>query len=498
MRTALGPRLRSQTCLRLRLPSPRSPFFPHQCVTAQQEPPPNAPSLRAHCYSTNTSAVQKWPLRDLRDISRKTPLIFHLTSDNPYYNLSIEHYILVNSDPASRILLFYTNRPCVVIGRNQNPWLETDLGRLKAGSRISKTGNGNKDSLDGPLDLVRRRSGGGTVFHDGGNLNYSVTVPNTAKSFTRSLHAEMVVRALSPLAARLGFTDLKVNDRNDIVMRSRESSPETSASPTWLKVSGSAYKLTKGRALHHGTLLFSSPNLSKISSLLRGPGHDYIQAKGVESVRSKVGNLAWTDNVDQRAQTKQVITEAICTEFWDMYGQGSDQTRIPRQKGYNEIHLDGTEADERQNPDIAAGVAELCTREWTFDQTPKFDFTSPVVDGVQIMFHADRGGLLHHISLHRTNGDADVIVRALDKDELKRRLTQHPGPSHGNGDATIGHVSQFIQDAGRIRTVTNWKGLLDALFVDPAVDNVDMHIPEALVQRIEEIFPYISVGTEMK
>lgn len=485
MRTALGPRLTSATFTRVACLGSR--LYQYQCVTAQLDSRPAPPSLRAH-YSTKTAAVQKWPLRDLRDISRKTPLIFHLTSDNPYYNLSIEHYILVNSDPASRILLFYTNRPCVVIGRNQNPWLETDVGRLRAGGQGSKTNNASADNLHSPIDLIRRRSGGGTVFHDDGNLNYSVTVPNTTKSFTRSLHAEMVVRALSPLSPRLGFTDLKVNDRNDIVMRSN-SLPETSAPPTWLKVSGSAYKLTKGRALHHGTLLFSSPNLANISSLLRGPGHDFIEAKGVESVRSKVGNLAWTDDLQQRAQTKQAITDAICTEFWDMYGQSpDDQARIPRQKGYNEIYLDETEADERQNPEIAAGVAELSTRQWTFDQTPRFDFTSPVVDGVQIKFHADRGGLLHRISLHRDGGH--VLVLALDKDDLARRLT----PTQGIGE----QMSQFIQDGGRIRTVTDWKGLLTALFVDPTVVDDDVHIPEALIQRIEEIFPYISVGSETK
>jgi lipoate-protein ligase A len=135
----------------------------------------------------------------------------------------------------------------VVIGRNQNPWIEVNLGVLR------------NEELD--VKLVRRRSGGGTVFHDEGNVNYSVICPTSA--FNRDKHAEMVVRALKSLGAEKA----RVNERHDIVMDKEDK--EGILKP--FKVSGSAYKLTRLRSLHHGTCLLSSPNLQSISKYLRAP-----------------------------------------------------------------------------------------------------------------------------------------------------------------------------------------------------------------------------------
>lgn len=480
------------------------------------------PSRPRAPYSTNSSSTWKqWPLQDLRAVSQKTsPLIFHLTSDDPYLNLSLEHYILVNSDPSSRILLFYTNRPCVVVGRNQNPWLETDLGRLKAGDsqQPSSSSSQSRPSTNDKaptttIDLVRRRSGGGTVFHDDGNLNYSVIVPNTTKYFTRALHAEMVVRALSPFRSRFGFSSLKVNDRNDIVMLSAagNADPSHAQAQPWLKVSGSAYKLTKGRALHHGTLLFSSPNLHNISSFLRSPGRDHIEAKGVESVRSKVGNLAWTPDVEKRAQIRQLITDAIVAEFRSMYDHDADEeNQIEKGDQYTrEISLSEADCTEQANPEVAAGVAELRTPEWTFDQTPRFDFASPIVDGVQIRFHADRGGTIHSISLYQHHG-ADGTIRAPDggrhdhsddgndddnsrmrkvvsltKDELRQRLQSSSAKEEIHANSP--HQDQD-QDEIRLRAVADWSALLSAAFAGSGVV-----VPDELVRFLHTVFPDMSV-----
>ncbi|OCT52176.1 hypothetical protein CLCR_08411 [Cladophialophora carrionii] len=356
-----------------------------------------------------------WNLEELWRVSKASgPLVFHLASDDPYLNLSIEHYLLTKSSPESHILLFYTNRPCVVIGRNQNPWLETDLkriqegldpdeqevsearGRAAAGEQRWTPGRHLRDRPAGtvPVDLVRRRSGGGTVFHDAGNLNYSIIVPNT-RSFTRSKHAEMVVQSLRTLntpahkwlsseSQRSDFPEVRVNERNDIVMQ-RPNEAE------WLKVSGSAYKLTRGRALHHGTLLYSSPYIHRISDLLRSPGRDFITAHGVESVRSKVGNLAYTASRHMRNNIRKDITEAIVHQFWTMYGTG--QLRKP---GINEIILSAPasfEDLEEQNPWLAQGVQELVSPSWIFEQTPKFDFRSGMLDNHEVVLHADKGAI---------------------------------------------------------------------------------------------------------
>ncbi|KAH0538126.1 hypothetical protein GP486_008798, partial [Trichoglossum hirsutum] len=185
--------------------------------------------------------------------------IYLSRSHDPHVNLSIEDFLLRQTADDSAVLLVYSNRPCVVIGRNQNPWVEADLART-------------------PL-LVRRRSGGGAVFHGPGNTNYGVVGP--AAAFRRDAHARMVVRAL----ARVGVVRPRVSPRHDIVVG--DGPPR--------KISGSAYKLTPRRALHHGTCLLASPDLHDIPRYLRSPAKPYIKARGVESVSSPVANAGVTN-----------------------------------------------------------------------------------------------------------------------------------------------------------------------------------------------------------
>lgn len=152
--------------------------------------------------------------------------------------------------------------------------------------------------------LVRRRSGGGTVFHDEGNVNYSVICPTP--HFNRDKHAEMVVRALH----KLGVDRARVNERHDIVMDRIGTGHQD---PRPLKVSGSAYKLTRLRSLHHGTCLLSSPNLKSISKMLWSPAKRYIKARGVDSVSSPVANV----EVDI-----SVFEDAVVEEFDALYNGG--------------------------------------------------------------------------------------------------------------------------------------------------------------------------------
>lgn len=239
-------------------------------------------------------------------------------SDDPYLNLSIEHFLLERSPPDSVVLFLYVNRPCVVIGRNQNPWLEVNLAILDAVRKDNQIQT--EPPGIGKVDLVRRRSGGGTVFHDGGNVNWTVICPPA--DFTRDKHAEMVVRALR----RNGIERARVNERHDIVLdQGARQSNVADASDLHrtpftvdnvkdalrpIKVSGSAYKLTRKRALHHGTCLLSSPNLHIIPQYLHSPARPYIKAKGVESVSSPVGNIGL--DIDS-------FKDAVREEFGKMY-----------------------------------------------------------------------------------------------------------------------------------------------------------------------------------
>ncbi|CCU76479.1 unnamed protein product [Blumeria hordei] len=253
--------------------------------------------------------------------------IYVSQSLNPYVNLSIETYFLLNTPVDSTILFLYTNRSSIILGRNQNPWHEINLGLLRS-------------SLPETL-LVRRRSGGGTVFHDEGNVNYSVISPMS--TFTRQKHADMVVRALRAL----NIEKVSVNQRHDIVIEKFDKD-EQSLLP--FKISGTAFKLTKYRSLHHGTCLLSSPYIKAISRYLDPPIKPFLTARGVNSVKSKITNV-WLSNEE--------FQKAVIEEFQSMY------TKV------EPIILN---ENIRKIPEIVKDETELKSPSWIYNQTPQFEF----------------------------------------------------------------------------------------------------------------------------
>ncbi|KAJ2615514.1 hypothetical protein H4S08_001197 [Coemansia sp. RSA 1365] len=206
--------------------------------------------LRSHRLFTNSaaapaSATAKASTRDRDGKSSGT---------DPYTNLAFEDKLLRQTDTQSYVLYLWRNRPTVVIGRNQNPWKECDLELMR-----------QRD-----VWLARRTSGGGAVYHDLGNTNYTVIMPRDA--FTRDRCAQMVAQALQ-------HADIPahVTARHDVAVGTR-------------KVSGSAFKLTGSRAFHHGTMLIDT-DLARLSGCLRSRHAAAIDARGVDSVRSPVANL---------------------------------------------------------------------------------------------------------------------------------------------------------------------------------------------------------------
>ncbi|KAJ5736773.1 uncharacterized protein N7483_001898 [Penicillium malachiteum] len=336
--------------------------------------------LQRCLLSTRCSSTRQWirhnssfPVNRFAELVRRPASqhqIYQSLSTDPYVNLSIEHFLLENAPDDSSVLFLYINRPCVVIGRNQNPWLETGLHALYNDRRGSSPEN------DAAV-LVRRRSGGGAVFHDEGNLNYSVISPRT--TFTRNKHAEMVVRALH----RIGATNTSVNDRHDIVMTPTEPVQADKEEPPFRKVSGSAFKLTRHRALHHGTCLLDSPNINDLGRFLRSPARGYIKAKGVDSVRSPVGNVS--SALADSFFSMQTVIDNVVEEFAGLYNVHSDAIRRARRAlavdpevfaGDNWVSGTVGEVQGDQEPDIAKGIAELRSLEWKYTQTPQFTFSS--------------------------------------------------------------------------------------------------------------------------
>lgn len=177
--------------------------------------------------------------------------------NNPYRNLATEEFLIrylaehLQDDMA--ILYLWQNMDCVVFGRNQNPSNECRLDVME-----------NLEVLP-----VRRKTGGGAVFHDLQNLNFSFIVP--AGYYDRDASMQIVARAL-----QLCGIDAVVNGRNDIVVGD-------------CKVSGNAYLSKYGVCLHHGTLLIAT-DTEKMERLLTVDA-DKFAGKGIRSVRSRVKNL---------------------------------------------------------------------------------------------------------------------------------------------------------------------------------------------------------------
>lgn len=298
--------------------------------------------------------------------------VYSSQSDNPFLNLSIEHFLLQRTPENSTVLFFYVNRPCVVIGRNQNPWLEADLKLLAEPASLLTLADGGPIPLapGSTVDLVRRRSGGGAVFHDAGNINYCVVCPTD--EFTRDKHVEMVVEAL-----RRDNPQARVNERHDIVLdqgRYNHDAPEPDPSDMHatkyqgngesqaLKVSGSAYKLTRKRSLHHGTCLLNTPNLKAIARYLKSPGRHFIKARGVDSVRSPVGNVYDGFQPDVASRFQAHVLEAFAAR----YGLGEDCLKaFQTVKGRAEVQqrtdwICGSLDDSIANlPEIQTGMGEL-------------------------------------------------------------------------------------------------------------------------------------------
>ncbi|MGI5920961.1 MAG: lipoate--protein ligase [Syntrophomonadaceae bacterium] len=177
-------------------------------------------------------------------------------SHHPYFNLALEEYVLTTMDKSHKYCILWQNEPAVIVGRNQNTAGEINEALVNAEG----------------IKVVRRITGGGAVYHDLGNLNFTFIVPETGlKQFDFARFTRPVIRTLALLGV-----DARNEGRNDITIAGR-------------KISGNAQCRRRGRIMHHGTILFDT-DFTVLEKVLTA-GQDKIQSHGVASVRSRVTNI---------------------------------------------------------------------------------------------------------------------------------------------------------------------------------------------------------------
>lgn len=186
----------------------------------------------------------------------RSPSRIQIIQSNTYdtcINLAFEEYFMQTVPEGEWILFWWQSDNAVVVGRNQNPYQECNLERLVADQ----------------VKLVRRLSGGGAVYHDLGNLNFSFI--SQTECFDPALHFDMILSGLFQLGVQGIFTG-----RNDLVAEGR-------------KFSGNAFIHSGERHLHHGTLLIAS-DVGKIENYLT-VHHEKLETKGFDSIKARVINL---------------------------------------------------------------------------------------------------------------------------------------------------------------------------------------------------------------
>ena len=205
---------------------------------------------------------------------------------HPYKNLAVEEYLLLHCEPQECILYLWQNQNTVVIGRNQNAWKECKVESLEE--------NGGY--------LARRLSGGGAVYHDLGNLNFTFLVSKENYSIDRQL--EVIVKAVQKLGAKA-----EKSGRNDILIDGK-------------KFSGNAFYEQEQHCYHHGTLMMNV-NKEMLSKYLT-VSKEKLQSKGVDSVKSRVTNLV--DYIPDL--TLEALKKALREAFEEVYGLTSNECKM--------------------------------------------------------------------------------------------------------------------------------------------------------------------------
>jgi lipoate-protein ligase A len=289
------------------------------------------------------------------DVGIKTKIVRSHSFD-PWFNIALEEKLLQDLGENEIILYLWQNDNTVVIGRNQNAWKEC------AWEQLEKDGG----------KLARRLSGGGAVYHDLGNLNFTFLAPRKYYDIEKQL--TVILAALRNLGVNPEFSG-----RNDLLLDGK-------------KFSGHAYYYQSQAAYHHGTIMVHS-DIEKLVKYLN-PSKKKMVAKGVDSVRSRVTNIA----EEFQHITILSVMESFMKSFSELYQEPEDKMDI-----------------YEDEPELMGLYEKFASWSWRFGQSPLFD----------IYFSERFSWGEIDLMLHTLNGKIDsctVYSDAMDE-ELIRRIS---------------------------------------------------------------------------
>ncbi|MBC2189987.1 lipoate--protein ligase [Listeria booriae] len=240
---------------------------------------------------------------------------------DPTINLAVEEFILTELDLDEPVLLFYINQPSIIIGRNQNTIEEINT------EYVAKNN----------IKVVRRLSGGGAVYHDEGNLNFSFITKDDGDSFHNfAKFTQPIVEALKKQGVKA-----ELKGRNDLLIDG-------------FKVSGNAQFATKGKMFSHGTLMLDL-NLDNVVASLK-VRKDKIESKGIKSVRSRVANIS--EFMEQK-MTTEAFRDLLLLDLFDVENVKDVKEYVLTEADWEKIHAI---SEKRYN-----------NWDWNYGKSPKFN-----------------------------------------------------------------------------------------------------------------------------
>ncbi|OQC44828.1 MAG: Lipoate-protein ligase LplJ [Bacteroidetes bacterium ADurb.Bin028] len=286
-------------------------------------------------------------------------------SNKPDYNIALEEYCFKNLLQHEKIFILWINEPAIIIGKHQNAFEEINADYVKKHN----------------INVVRRISGGGAVYHDLNNLNYTI-ISNEEKGddFDFKTFSQPVIDTLKELGVTAEFSG-----RNDILIDGK-------------KICGNAQAYIKGRIMHHGCLLFNT-ELSVLAKALEIP-KDIISSNATKSVRSAVDNIL--PNLPNKISVEEFADKLLAHM----------KRKFPAMKEYTFSQQELAEIEKNR-------ASKFGTWEWNWGKSPKFDINrhSRYTAGKIQVFANVKNSMIENIKFYGTffgnNSNLEEIENAL-------------------------------------------------------------------------------------